>query len=192
MYKASTTEAEVDDVNPSYYDTAGTGTAEITLNNEGQLYQSTTSDVILTMGDDDTTWTIDGDGGYAALFVTTGTDADGKTTVLLDMDGAGGTDITFTLTDADWLLGDTIAFTITQTEEEPADVNLTMPTIATDATIGNSGVVSWDLAGTTAENVTGYASTSVIRTLVHDGYSSGSLKSISVTADGTISGFFTN
>jgi len=32
----------------------------------------------------------------------------------------------------------------------------------------------------------------VIRTLVHDGYSSGSLKSISVTADGTISGFFTN
>jgi flagellar hook protein FlgE len=32
----------------------------------------------------------------------------------------------------------------------------------------------------------------VVKTLVHDGYSSGSLKSISVTQDGTISGFFTN
>jgi len=60
------------------------------------------------------------------------------------------------------------------------------------ATIGDAGVVTWDLAGTTAEEITGYASTSVIRTLVHDGYSSGSLKSISVTADGIISGFFTN
>jgi len=173
-----------------YYDTTGTGTAVITINDQGQLYKDTTASIVLTRGVDENTWAITGNGGYANMSLalgTTGTDDK----VAIDLDGAGGTDITFDISTGVWASGDTIEFSITQTEVTPADVNLTMPSV-TGATIGDSGVVSWDLAGTTAENVTGYASTSVIRTLVHDGYSSGSLKSISVTADGIISGFFTN
>lgn len=169
--------------------TAGDGTATETVNNEGQLYKDTTADIVLTRGADNNTWAITNDGGYANMSITLGTTvADDE--VAIDLDGAGGADITFALANT-WANADTISFAITQTEGTPADVNLTMPTI-TGATIGDSGVVSWDLAGTTAEVVTGYATTSVIRTLAHDGYSSGSLKSLSVKQDGTISGFFTN
>ncbi|RZB34913.1 MAG: flagellar hook protein FlgE [Desulfobacteraceae bacterium Eth-SRB1] len=169
--------------------TTGTGTATATVNNQGQLYKDST-EITLTRGADNNTWAITANGGYENMSITLGT-VDTDDEVAIDIDGTGGTDITFALENA-WAENDTIKFTIDQTEVAPADVNLTMPAIGTDATIGDSGVVSWDLAGTTAENVTGYASTSVIRTLVHDGYSSGSLKSISVTADGIISGFFTN
>lgn len=168
--------------------TAGTGTATATVNNQGQLYKDSTA-ITLTRGADEDTWAITADGGYTNMSLTLGTAGDDDE-VAIDLDGAGGADITFALADA-WATGDTIQFTITQTEVAPADVSLTMPSI-TDATIGSSGVLSWDLAGATAEVITGYASTSVVKTLVHDGYSSGVLKSISVESDGTISGFFTN
>ncbi|MBW2599840.1 MAG: flagellar hook protein FlgE [Deltaproteobacteria bacterium] len=173
------------------YTTAGDGTAEITVNNQGQLYKPTIAPIVLTRGADENTWTITGNGGYENMSITLGT-VGTDDEVAIDLDGAGGADITFDISTGTWAGDDTIEFTIAQTEGDPADVKLTMPDIGTDAIIGDGGVVSWDLAGTTAEKVTGYASTSVIRTLVHDGYSSGSLKSISVTADGTISGFFTN
>ncbi len=172
-----------------YYATAGTGVAAITVNNQGQLYKDTTAEIVLTRGADANTWTITGNGGYANMSLTFGTAAVDDS-VAIDLDGAGGADITFALTNA-WAAGDTIEFTIDQTEVAPADVALTMPAV-TGATIGTAGVISWDLAGTTAEVVTGYASTSVVKTLTHDGYSSGSLKTISVASDGVISGFFTN
>ncbi len=172
------------------YTTAGDGTATITVNNQGQLYKDTTAAIVLTRGADNNTWAITGNGGYANMSISLGTVGDDDE-VEIDLDGAGGTDITFDISTGTWANADTIEFTIAQTEVTPADVNLTMPSI-TGATIGASGVVAWDLAGTTAEVITGYASTSVIRTLVHDGYSSGSLKSISVVSDGVISGFFTN
>lgn len=57
------------------------------------------------------------------------------------------------------------------------------------ATIGDGGKVTWDIEGST---ITGYASTSVIRSLSNDGYASGLLKSLSIDGDGKISGFFTN
>jgi len=187
VYSSTTTGTAAE----GYYNTGGTGTAVITINNQGQLYKDTTANIVLTRGADNNTWTITNNGGYANMSIALGTTgADDK--VEIDLDGAGGADITFDISTGVWASGDTIEFSIAQTEVTPADVNLTMPSIVTGATIGDSGVVSWDLTGTTAEKVTGYASTSVIRTLVHDGYSSGSLKSISVTTDGTISGFFTN
>jgi flagellar hook protein FlgE len=168
--------------------TAGDGTATATVNNQGQLYKDSTA-ITLTRGADEDTWTITADGGYENMSITLGT-AGVDDSVVIDLDGAGGADITFALADT-WAAGDTIEFTINQTEVNPADVNLTMPSL-TGATIGDSGVISWDLAGSTAQTVTEYASTSVVKTLIHDGYSSGSLKSISVASDGTISGFFTN
>jgi len=168
--------------------TAGDGDATATINNQGQLYKDSTA-ITLTRGADEDTWAITADGGYTAMSLTLGT-AGVDDSVAIDLDGAGGADITFALSDT-WAAADTIQFTITQTEVVPADINLTMPSI-TGATIGTSGVISWDLAGSTAEVVTQYSSTSVVKTLTHDGYSSGSLKTISVASDGTISGFFTN
>ncbi|MBW2663931.1 MAG: flagellar hook-basal body complex protein, partial [Deltaproteobacteria bacterium] len=159
------------------------GTVTDTINNEGQLFQDGT--LVLTRGAS-AAWTVTDKDTYTNVTVLDSSDDE----ITLDLDGAGVADITLTLVGT-WAEGNTIQYVIDQTEEDPMDVNLTMPEI-TGATIGDSGVVSWDLAGTTAEVITGYASTSVIRTLVHDGYSSGSLKSISVTADGIISGFFTN
>ncbi len=164
---------------------SGAGTATAAIDKYGQVYQ--TGAMELTRGADAATWTITDYGGYTNATVLT---AD-ATTVTLALDAGGTTDVTLALVGV-WAEDDTADFTLTHTAVDAAlDINLTMPTI-TGATIGDAGVVEWDLAGTTAEVITGYASTSVIRTLVHDGYSSGTLKSISVTADGTISGFFTN
>ncbi len=190
VYSSSTT-AGASDVTDGvgYYATAGDGSAAMTINNRGQLYKDTTSAITLTRGADEDSWSITSDGGYENLSITLGTVGDDDV-VAIDLDGAGGADITFALSDT-WASGDTIGFAIDQTESDPADVNLTMPTL-TGATIGDAGIVAWDLAGTTAQSVTQYSSTSVVKTLSHDGYSSGSLKSISVASDGTISGFFTN
>jgi len=165
-------------------------TATVTIDNEGQLYQDGT--ITLTRGSSASVWSVSGLGGTNDYENATVSVLAGDTTLGIDLDGAGGIDITVTIDPADsWALGDTVAFDINQTETTPADINLTMPALD-GATIGTSGVIAWDLAGTTADTITGYASTSVIRTLAHDGYSSGSLKSISVSADGIISGFFTN
>ena len=157
---------------------------DTTINREGQLY--TDGVVTLTSIGDGASWSI-ASPQYTNAEVTRVS----ATELTVDLDGAGGADITLTLDAGPWLTGETIVCTIDQTEVVPADVNLTMPAID-GATIGTSGVVSWDLAGTTAETMTGYASPSVVKTLTHDGYSSGSMKSISVAANGIISGFFTN
>ena len=129
-------------------------------------------------------------GGYTSATVLTSSD----TEITISLDGGTDADVTLTLTagggayaDADELEFSLVA----GNGATPIDIELTMPTIE-GATIGDAGKVSWDLFGPTADAVSGYASTSVIRTLVHDGFASGSLKSISVTGDGTISGFFTN
>lgn len=66
------------------------------------------------------------------------------------------------------------------------------------ATIGDgANNITWALDGSTAtsltpEVMTGYASPSVNRSLVSDGWSSGELQSLSIGDDGVIDGFFTN
>ncbi len=82
--------------------------------------------------------------------------------------------------------------------EFAADGSLTSP--STDPTLSFAGLangaedidVNWKLTGSGVEPLTGYASTSVVKSLIQDGYSSGELRSISVTEDGIITGFFTN
>ena len=172
--------------------TAGDGTAVMTVNNEGQMYQDTDtlSPILLTRGADEDTWTITQYGDYDNMSITLGTvGVDDE--VAIDLDGAGGADVTFALSDT-WAAGDTIRLVIDQNEVNPADVSLTFGALSNGATIGSSNVVTWDLAGTTAQTLTSYASTSVVKALTHDGYSSGVLKSLSVTAEGVLSGFFTN
>jgi len=69
------------------------------------------------------------------------------------------------------------------------DFDITFDALSNGATIGSDGVVTWDIKGS---SITGYASTSVIRSLSNDGYASGLLKSLSIDGDGKINGFFTN
>lgn len=73
-----------------------------------------------------------------------------------------------------------------------ADITFTFAPPANGADIGASGVITWNIAGSTAEVVTGYASNSVVRSIHADGYPPGSLRSVSIGKDGTVSGFFTN
>ena len=170
----------------------GAGTAALTVNNQGQLYKDTTAGVpiLLTRGADANTWTITNNGGYANMSITLGTvGADDE--VAIDLDGAGGADLTFALAGA-WADTNTIEVAVNQAEVTPADVSLTFGALANGATIGSGNVVTWDLAGTTAQSLTGYASSSVVKALTHDGYASGVLKSLSVTSEGILSGFFTN
>jgi flagellar hook protein FlgE len=72
------------------------------------------------------------------------------------------------------------------------DNTITFAALPSGATIGAGNTITWDLTSIDALNITGYASTSVIKSLTNDGYASGLLKSLSVRDDGTIGGFFTN
>jgi len=168
------------------------GSAALTINNTGQLYKDTgADDIILTRGATASDWTINTDSAYASAEII-GITADSK--LLLDLDGVGGADITVTLS-GNWTTGDKITVDINQTETTAVDVNLTFNNgdpLAGGATIGDTGVISWNLVGSGAETITGYASTSVVRALSNDGYSSGILKTLSFEKDGIITGFFTN
>ncbi len=169
--------------------TAGDGTATAVVNNVGQLYKDAT-DIVLKRGVNENTWTIDDNGGYANMsFMLGATGSDDE--ISLDLDGNGGDDITFTLADT-WAADDTITFSITQTEINPVDISMTFAALTNGATIGSSGEITWDLAGDSAESVTGYASASTVKSLTGDGYGSGLLKDLSVTQEGILSGFFTN
>jgi flagellar hook protein FlgE len=74
----------------------------------------------------------------------------------------------------------------------PTDNSITFAALSNGGTIGSGNIVTWDLTSSDALAITGYASTSVINSLTNDGSASGTLKSLSISADGTISGFFTN
>jgi len=169
--------------------TAGDGIATAVVNNEGQMYKEAT-DIVLRRGINANTWTIDDNGGYSNMLLTLGM-AGSDDSVSIDLDGTGGDDISFLL-DNTWAENDTIMFSINQTQSKPADVSLTFADLTNGATIGSSGEIVWDLAGDTAETVTGYASASVVKSLTGDGYGSGVLKDLSVTQGGILSGFFTN
>jgi flagellar hook protein FlgE len=164
---------------------SGAGTATAALDQEGQVYQ--TGSLTLTRGLTAADWTVTTPGGYANATILSAN----ATTVTLDLDGNGGTDVTLTLAGG-WVNTDTATFTLTHTETAPVDMNVTFGALPNGGTIGNGNVVSWDLVGNSALSITGYASTSVIKSLSNDGYASGLLKSLSVRDDGNISGFFTN
>ena len=72
-------------------------------------------------------------------------------------------------------------------------------TLPGGATIGDGGVINWDLVdddadgdSKDAETMTGYAGASVNRALVSNGHSSGELQSLSIGSDGVLDGFFSN
>ena len=162
-----------------------TPAATATLNQAGQVYQTGT--MLLTRGATAADWTVTTPGGYANATILSADAA----TITLDLDGNGGIDLTLALSGT-WEVGDTAQYTLTHTETTPVDMSVTFGALPNGGTIGSGNVVSWDLVGNSALSITGYASTSVIKSLSNDGYASGLLKSLSVRDDGKISGFFTN
>ena len=163
--------------------------ATAALNQPGQVYQTTVPPMLLTRGATAADWTVTNKGGYTNAAVVTAN----ATTVAIDLDNNGGADVTLTLTGGvSWEVGDTATFTLTHTEAAPVDLSITFHSPTNGASIGASNVVTWDLAGDTSMPITDYASTSVINSLSNDGYASGLMKSLSVSDDGKLSGFFTN
>lgn len=174
----------------------GTGAATGTLTRPGQIYQSTATPIVLTaVGNGSGIWKVTGNGGYANMTISTQT----SNQISIDLDGQGGTDMNFAIsTVANWKDGDTIQFDLTKADVATEDQVLQFSALPNGATIGtwdptaSKNKVTWALVSDTANIITGYASTSSVRSLSNDGYTSGVLKSLSVATTGIINGFFTN
>lgn len=175
---------------------AGAGTidsAKTVLSRPGQLYQSAEG-IVLTKGTSAGVWTVTDGQGYdnmAAREVT----VDGEQQLQVDLDGNGGTDLYFVL-DGTWAAGNTVQFDTVKTDVPSQDLTMTFGPLANGATIGvvdgTANKITWDVVGSETNKLTGYASTSVIKSLIDNGYTSGVLKSLSVGGDGVITGSFTN
>lgn len=132
----------------------------------------------------------------------------GNEILKVDLDGKGGSDIAFDLgatTGNQWAAADTVTFGVTKTDVAPTDVTLTFGQLSSNtngevSTIGlTSGTgastknkITWNLVGDGAKTITGYASSSVLKSLADNGYTFGVLQSLNVEPDGIINGFFTN
>ena len=198
----------------------GTGTIVGTvISRPGQLYKSTPveaaaddtaipptpatslEEIVLTKGSVTGSWTTteDEDGDY--LNILAWQEASGDNEYLkVDLDGKGGADIVFDLgatEDNEWAEDDTITFGVKQSPIELKNFVLTFGDLDNGATIGvpegtDKNKITWDITGDTANIVTGYSSTSVIKAIRDNGYASGVLKGLNIGRDGVISGFFTN
>jgi len=180
--------------------TAGTGTiddAETVISRPGQLYQDATG-ILLTKGAAAGVWEVTTPAGYDNA-IAWEEKVDGVDILKVDLDGAGGSDILFTLNDA-WAAGDTVEFDVVKSEVASQDLNLAFGPLSNEATIGvveGSGatlknIITWDLVGNETSRISGYSSTSVIKSLSNNGYTSGILKGLDVGNDGVIRGSFTN
>lgn len=167
---------------------SGAGTATAALDRPGMAYQ--TGSFTLTRGAAAAVWTV-ASAQYPNATISNVDTTNG--TVSLSLDGTGTDDVTLTLGGA-WAAGDTATLTVTNAPMGLADINLDLSGIplAGGATIGTGGNVTWDMVGADALDITQYATASVIRAVSSDGYASGQLKSLSISQDGIISGFFTN
>ena len=178
---------------------AGTlnGAATLTPDRPGMVYQTGAMTLTRTAGIGGT-WSITVPGGYDNATMTsetTGTGATAVQTIRVSLDGSGTTDLTFSGLEDAFDAGGTITYNLTNTPTTGvSDLNINMSgiTLSGGATIGNGGTVVWNMAGDDHLDITQYASASVVRSLSADGYSSGSLKSLSIDSNGIISGFFTN
>jgi flagellar hook protein FlgE len=163
----------------------------------GQICQDATG-IELTKGVATGVWDVTADGGYTNALAwqeTTG----GVNYLKVDLDGKGGSDVVFTLPDAG-VTGDTVTFDVVKSTVGLQDVGLTFGDLGNGATIGESSgsgpaiqnKITWNLLSDEINKITGYASTSVVKSLSNNGYASGVLKGLSIGSDGIISGAFTN
>ena len=112
----------------------------------------------------------------------------------------GEWDYTVTFDDEDTGLADTITFEADGTLDVAAVGDVAIPVdnaaillLLKGATIGDAaGDITWSLETEPSEKLTGYASTSVVRSLNSDGFASGDLRSLTIDNNGIISGVYTN
>ncbi|MFH1081228.1 MAG: flagellar hook-basal body complex protein [Pseudomonadota bacterium] len=193
------------------FDVANAGTSGVisgtTISKPGQLYKDTTvatGPITLTKGAATGVWSVTTNGGYTNALAWQ-EKIDGVEYLKVDLDGKGGSDIIFNLGATAgnlWTANDTVRFDVDKTDVASQDLALTFGDLGNGATIGEStgslaggdleNKITWNLTGDDAHEITGYASTSVVKSLYSDGYSSGVLKGLSIGSDGIISGFFTN
>jgi flagellar hook protein FlgE len=183
VYRSTAADSEV---------TAGDGVVSattITPGHEGNIYQDRT--LLLTRGADALTWTIASTEYPTARILGFGGTGDDSLTI--DLDNTGTADLTLTLTGT-WAPADTATVTLNQTAFAPADITVGVngSLLANGASIGASNTLIWDIVSANAQTITGYASSSAVKSLYNDGYPSGVLKSLAIEGDGTITGYFTN
>ena len=173
----------------------------LVVSKPGQIYQNATG-IELTKGTATGVWTVTADAGYTNALAWQ-EETDGVEYLKVDLDGKGGSDVIFTLADTyTWVAGDTVTLDTIKQDVSLQDLVLTFGDLGNGATIGEStgsvatgdleNKIAWNLTGDDAHVISGYASTSVVKSLYSDGYSSGVLKGLSIGSDGIISGFFTN
>ncbi len=167
---------------------SGTATAVLADGRDGQIYQ--TGNLVLQRDGVDV-WSVHSTSDYENASITSYGTLGSDDTLAIDLDGSGGADITVTL-GGTWAVNDRLTLPFTSTAVAPADISVSFSGLANGATIGASGMLTWDLTSADAETITGYASTSTVKALVNDGYPSGVLKSLAIEKDGTITGYFTN
>jgi flagellar hook protein FlgE len=192
--------AAADTITYNIVSAAGAGTidgANTVVNKPGQIYQNATGITFIKTSSANV-WNLTDGAGYANATAAQET-IRGVQYLNVDLDGKGGTDITLQL-DGNWVAGNTVQFDVGRTDVAAQDLVLTFGALDNGATIGipeGSGAltenkITWDVVGTEINKITGYASTSVVKSLGDNGYTSGVLKSLDIGTDGIIMGSFTN
>jgi len=171
----------------------GAGTATVSEVRPGMIYTSGLVKITQTaVAPSATSWSVTSAAYPRAALVSNSTST--ATHINVSLDGTGTTDISFDLVGSWDAIGESAEATLTHAAITLGDItiNYTTPALAGGATIGSSGNINWNLLGDDSLDITQYSTASVIRALTADGYASGNLKTLSISSEGRISGFFTN
>jgi len=167
--------------------TLGTASSSIAEGRAGQIWQDGDFTLTYTSATSCSVTSLD----YPDAEVVGYTAGTGYVDVGVDLDGSGGADVTVRLSGT-WAATETATVNMSQTSSTPANNAVTFGTLANGAVIGVGNMLTWDMMSADAEAISGYASTSTVKSLTNDGYPSGVLRSLAIEKDGNISGFFTN
>lgn len=191
---------------PAAVSAAGGVIESTTVSKPGQLFKDA-SGITLMKEAPAGVWTVTATGGYLHAIAWQET-INGKEVLKVDLDGKGGSDILFDLGDTTgnkWAAADTVTFGVAKTDVALQDVTMTFGALSSNqygevSTIGltsgdgaaTKNKINWDVVGSNAKMITGYASSSVLKSLSDNGYTFGVLQSLTVENDGVINGYFTN
>ncbi len=189
----------------------GAGTVTLDSIHYGKLYKETAVPLVLTFDVATASWGVTTNGGYDAMtvkYVADGSGFAGNGTITLSMGSSGDADITLTTTKAAaWTAPSTITLASVATPAKgvvyvntPAKANLSFQyeDLMNDpvyiGTAADKNILKWDMNSDTIDTsgITSYAATSETRAFSLDGWTQGTLKSVSFDADGKITGYFTN
>ena len=188
----------------------GAGTVTLDSIHYGKLYKETAVPLVLTF--DGTNWAVTENGGYDGMTIKYVADpalpaVAGNGTITLSMGSNGDADITLTTTGAAWVATNTITLANAAVPANGIIFGAATPkpnlafqyeNLMNDpvyiGTAADKNVLKWDMASDTIDTsgITSYAATSETRAFSLDGWTQGTLKSVSFDADGKITGYFTN